>query len=135
MVLLIGILFRKTLLQYNSTVGNIYLFTRIFEAVVLASLVLKLFLKMNVSDDFGYYLAMLVLGIGSIPMCYTLYKHQIAPSWLAVWGIVGYAIFAFGFLMELFDKAWSMYLVVLAGLWEITFAIWLIARKTNKMEQ
>ncbi len=126
MVLFIGILFRKTLNRYNSLVGNIYLYTRVFEALALSSLVLTLFLKGNISDDFGYFLAMLVLGLGSIPMCLTLQKHKIAPSWLAIWGAVGYAIFSFGFLMELFGKQWSMYLLGLTALWEITFAIWLI---------
>ena len=71
---------------------------------------------------------MLVLGIGSIPMCLTLLKHKIAPSWLAIWGAIGYAVFAFGMLMELFGYEWSMYLLGLGGLWEITFAIWLIIR-------
>ena len=129
MVLFIGIMLSKTLRQYNATVGNIYLFTRIFEAIALASLVLNLFLKVDISDDFGYFIAMVVLGLGSIPMCFILYKHQISPPWLAIWGGIGYAIFAFGFLMELFGKAWSMYFVGLAGLWEITFALWLITRQ------
>ena len=131
MVVFIGILFRSTLQQYNATVGNVYVFTRIFEAIALASLVLKLFLSVNISDDFGYYLAMLVLGLGSIPMCLTLYKHHITPSWLALWGIIGYSIFAFGFLMEFSGKEWSTYLAILAGLWEITFAFWLITRKVK----
>lgn len=122
MVLFIGILLRRTLSRYNSLVGNIYLYTRLFEALAL----LTLFFKDNTSDDLGYFLAMLVLGLGSIPMCLTLYRYKISPSWLAIWGVVGYAIFSFGFLMELFGKKWSMYLLGLGGLWEITFAIWLI---------
>lgn len=126
MVLLIGILFRKTLNQYNSIVGNIYFYTRVFEALALSSLVLKLFLKANVSDDLGYFLAMLVLGLGSIPMCLILLKHKITPSWIAIWGVVAYGIFSLGFLMELLGKEWSLYLIGLAGLWELTFAIWLI---------
>ena len=130
MVLFIGILFRKTLQKYNSTVGNIYLFTRIFESLALSTLVLKLFFIINFSDDFGYFLAMVILGLGSIPMCLTLLKYKISPSWLAVWGAIGYAIFSIGFLMELFGKEWSMYLLVITALWEITFAMWLITRKT-----
>ena len=138
MVLFIGILFRKTLNRHNSLVGTIYLYTRVFEALALASIVLTLFLKGNISDDLGYFLAMLVLGLGSIPMCLTLHKHKITPSWLAIWGVVGYAIFSFGFFMELFGKEWSMYLLGLGGLWEITFAIWSIiyggqcAKTTNR---
>ena len=129
MVLFIGILLRKTLKLYNPTVGNIYLFTRIFEALAL----LTILLNGNVSDDLGYFPAMLVLGIGSIPMCLTLLKHKITPSWLAIWGAIGYAVFAFGFLMELFGKAWSIYLLGLGGLWEITFAVWLIFGSNKKV--
>lgn len=131
MVLFIGILLRKTLILYNPTVSNIYLFTRIIEALALASVLLNV----SALNDLGYILAMLVLGIGSIPMCLTLYKHKISPSWLAIWGVVGYAVFAFGFLMELFGKEWSMYLLGLGGLWEIVFAIWLIVRGSKSVKQ
>ena len=133
MVLFIGILLRRTLKRYNPTVGNIYLFTRIFEALALSTI----FLNGNVSDDPGYFSAMLVLGIGSIPMCLALLKHKITPSWLTIWGVIGYVVFAFGFLMELFGKGWSMYLLAPGGLWEVTFAIWLIVRgsKIVKLKQ
>ncbi len=71
---------------------------------------------------------MIVLGIGSIPMCFIFLKHRVIPKWLAIWGIIGYAVFAFGFLMELFGNKWSMYLLGLGGLWEIFFSIWLIIK-------
>ena len=129
-VLFIGILLRKTLKLYNPTVGNIYLFTRIFEALAL----LLIFVNINGTNDLGYVLAMLVLGIGSIPMCLTLLKHKITPSWLAIWGVVGYALVAFGFLMELFGKEWSIYLLALGGLWEVTFGIWLIVRGSKNVK-
>ena len=104
------------------------MFTRIFEAFSLASVILTLIPNVIFSNDYDYFLAMLVLGIGSVLMCLTLYKHHIAPKWLAIWGIIGYTIFSFGFLMELFNKEWSMNLLGPAGLWEITFAIWLIVK-------
>jgi hypothetical protein len=78
--------------------------------------------------DYGYFLGMIVLGIGSIPTCFLLLKYKITPKWLAIWGMIGYAVFAFGFIMELFGKEWSMYLLGLGGLWEIYFAIWLIIK-------
>jgi hypothetical protein len=67
-------------------------------------------------------------------MCLTLYKHKISPPWLAIWGAIGYAVFAFGFLMELFGKEWSMYLLAPGGLWEVTFAIWLIVRGSKHVK-
>ncbi|MBL7872434.1 MAG: DUF4386 domain-containing protein [Cyclobacteriaceae bacterium] len=133
-VLFIGILFRKTLQGYNLFVGHVYLATRIFEAITLASLVLTLVPAVNFSDDYGYYAAMVGLGVGSIPMCLTLYKHRISPPWLALWGIIGYTVFAVGFLMEFYGKEWSMFLLIPGGLWEITFALWLIIKGGNPSE-
>ncbi len=134
MVLFIGIFLRKTLRQYNPLVGNIYLLTRIFEALALSSIIVTILLKGNVSDDLGYILGMLVLGVGSIPMCLTLYKHNISPPWLAIWGAIGYAVFAFGYLMELFGKEWSLYLLGPGGLWEVVFAVWLIVCGSKKVK-
>ena len=128
MVLFIGIILRKTLYKYSVLVGNIYLFTRVFEATALASIVLNLIPSISVSYNYGYLTAMLALGLGSIPMCLTLFRQRLAPLWLAIWGMIGYAVFAFGVLMEFFGKEWSMYLLPLGGLWEITFAIWLIVK-------
>ena len=128
MVLFIGLYLRKTLMNYSVLAGNIYLFTRAFESIALASLVLKLIPVVQISDSYGYFPAMLVLGLGSISMCYTLYKYKISPSWLAIWGIIGYSAFTFGFLMELFGKQWSMYFLAPGALWEITFAVWLIVK-------
>jgi hypothetical protein len=127
-VLFIGILLRKTVREYNTLAGNIYLFTRIFEALLLAALVVTLLPGVTIANDYDYLVAMFILGLGSIPMCLTLYKHRIAPPSLALWGAVGYAIFALGFLMELAGTAWSMYLLIPAGLWEVTFAFWLIIK-------
>ncbi len=127
-VLLIGIFLRKSLIKFNVFVGNFYLFSRIFEAIALASIVLNIFPELSISLDTGYFLGMIVLGIGSIPMCFIFLKHRVIPKWLAIWGIIGYAVFAFGFLMELFGNKWSMYLLGLGGLWEMFFSIWLIIK-------
>jgi hypothetical protein len=135
LVIFIGIFLRHTLIQYNILVGNIYLLSRVFEAVALSSIVLNLIPTISISLDYGYFLAMLVLGIGSIPMCFTLYTYKIAPKWLSIWGMIGYTVFAFGFLMELFGKEWSMYLLALGGLWEVTFAIWLIIKGGKNRNQ
>lgn len=132
-VLLIGIYLRRTLLKYNALVGNTYLFSRIVEAMALVSIVLNLIPEVSISMDYGYFIAMCVLGVGSIPMCYTLYKNKLIPIWLGIWGILGYAALAFGILMEFFGKEWSMYLLILGGLWEIVFAL-LIIIKNGKNE-
>lgn len=128
-VLIIGLFLRKTLQQYNALVANSYFLTRVFESIALASVTLSLVSSLPVSSDLGYFLAMFALGLGSIPMCVVLYRHKLLPKWLALWGVSGYAIFSFGFFMELIGENWSMYLLVPGGLWEITFALWLIIKR------
>ncbi len=128
-VLLIGLFVRKTLQHYSILAGNIYLATRIVEAIALASIVLNLIPTFHIHNDYGYFVAMLALGLGSIPMCISLYKNSLVPYWLALWGGIGYTSLAFGFLMELLGKEWSVYLLVPGGLWEITFGIWLLIKK------
>lgn len=129
MIFFIGMLFSVTLKQCNLLVAKVYFFTRIIEALALASIIVNLIPSISFSYDHGYFFAMLVLGIGSIPMCLCLYKYNVVPSWLALWGVIGYTIFSFGFLMELFGLKWSMHLLIVGGLWEITFALWLILKR------
>ena len=61
-------------------------------------------------------------------MCYVLYQNNLVANWLAILGIIGYSLLSLGFLMELFGYEWSMYLLLIGGIWEITFAIRLITR-------
>jgi len=134
-VVFIGVFLRKTIIKFNMLAGNVYLLSRVVEAIALVSIILNLIPEMSISMDLGYFIAMFVLGLGSIPMCYALYKYMLAPRWLALWGLIGYALLSFGFLMEFFANAWSMYLLVLGGLWELTFAIWLVLKGgKNKIE-
>lgn len=128
MVLLIGVYIRKTLQPVNCWVGNIYLFSRAFESMVLAGIIFNVLPGVQVPDFYSYYPAMIVLGLGSIPMCYALYKYKISPSWLGIWGIIGYSTFTFGFIVELLGKNWSMYFLPPGALWEVTFAVWLIIK-------
>ena len=127
-VIYIGILLRETIKAFDSHIANTYLFTRIIEALALSSILLILVPTINMSYDLGYHIAMLALGIGSIPMCYVLYQNNLVANWLAIWGIIGYSLLSLGFLMELFGYEWSMYMLVIGGIWEITFAIRLITR-------
>lgn len=133
-VFFIGFFLRKTIIKFNVLIGNCYFLSRIIEALALSSILLNLIPAISISLDYGYFIAMLFLGIGSIPMCYICYKHNLLPKWLALWGLIGYTVMAFGFLMELFGREWSMYLLILAGFWEVTFAIWLIIRKEQNHE-
>ena len=85
-VVYIGIFFRETIKLYHSLTANIYLLTRVIEALALSSIIMNLIPAINISYDLGYHIAMFSLGIGSIPMCYVLYKNNIVANWIALWG-------------------------------------------------
>jgi hypothetical protein len=118
-----------------------YLAARIIESVFLAAGVL--FLLLSASSDIAtadlpslsralnnlaYQTAMIALGLGSIPFWYLAYRVRLLPAWLALAGVVGYAIFATGALLELFGLEVGLYLAIPGGLFEIALAIWLIVR-------
>jgi hypothetical protein len=71
---------------------------------------------------------MLVLGVGSMPFCSALLRGQFVPGWLAVWGIVGYAVLSAGALLELVGLTVGLALAIPGGLFEVALGLTLIAR-------
>jgi MFS family permease len=129
----IGVLMFPILRAHNKAIAAGYLGTRIFEGVVLAIGVVSL-LVVTSSDAIDanaafYNVAEAGLGIGSIFFCALLFRTGLVPRWLAAWGFIGYACFAVGNLLELFGVAGAALVAAIpGGLFELTFAIWLIAR-------
>ena len=129
----IGVLMLPILRPHNKAVAAGYLGTRIFEGVVLALGVVSL-IVLTGSDAIDanavfYSVAEAGLGIGSLFFCALLFRTGLVPRFLAVWGFIGYACFAVGNLLELFGVAGAGLVgAIPGGLFELTFAIWLIAR-------
>ena len=72
------------------------------------------------------------LGLGSLFFCYLLFRSNLVPRFLAVWGLVGYAIFATGCVLEILGFAGTgLVATIPGGLFEIFFGIWLIAKGFN----
>jgi Domain of unknown function (DUF4386) len=132
-VIAIGVLMLPILRPHNKAIAAGYLGTRIFEGVVLAIGVVSLIVltgsdAINANAAF-YSVAEAGLGIGSLFFCALLFRTGLVPRWLAVWGFIGYACFAAGNLLELFGVAGAGIIAAIpGGLFELTFAIWLIAR-------
>ena len=129
----IGVLMFPILRPHNKAIAAGYLGTRIFEGVVLAIGVVSL-IVLTGSDAIDanavfYSVGEAALGIGSLFFCALLFRTGLVPRWLAVWGFIGYACFAGGNLLELFGVAGAGVVgAIPGGLFELTFAIWLIAR-------
>ncbi|MDQ0663395.1 hypothetical protein QFZ35_001893 [Arthrobacter ulcerisalmonis] len=132
-VICIGVLMRPILQPHNKAVALGYLATRVFEGLGLAVGVGCLLLLSGaaaVNGNFiAYNIAMAGLGIGSLFFCALLFRSGLTPRFLAVWGFIGYAIFASGSLLELSGfKGAGLVGAVPGGLFELTFGIWLIIR-------
>jgi Domain of unknown function (DUF4386) len=129
----IGALMFPILRAHSKGTAAGYLGARIFEGVVLALGVVSL-IVLTGSDAIDanaafYSVAEAGLGIGSLFFCALLFRTGLVPRWLAAWGFIGYACFAAGNLLELFGVAGAALVAsVPGGLFEWTFAIWLIAR-------
>jgi hypothetical protein len=129
----IGVLMLPILRVHNKAIAAGYLGTRIFEGVGLAIGVMILIVGTGSSaidaNALSYSVAEAGLGIGSLFFCALLFRTGLVPRFLAGWGFIGYACFAGGNLLELFGVAGAGVVgAIPGGLFELTFAIWLIAR-------
>src|SRR4051795_3122526 len=129
----IGVLMLPILRPHNEAIAAGYLGARIFEAVGLAIGVVSLIVLTGSAaidaNTVCYNAAEAGLGIGSLFFCALLLRTGLVPRFLAVWGFIGYACFAGGNLLELFGvKGAGVVGAIPGGLFELTFALWLIAR-------
>ena len=77
---------------------------------------------------FAYQVAMIGLGVGSIPLWLLAYRTRLVPRTLAALGILGYGGFAIGAGLEMVGIQVGLLLSIPGGLFEVAVAIWLIAR-------
>jgi hypothetical protein len=137
----IGVLLFQAVMPFEARVAYAYLAARIAESVLLAAgvlfLLLPTFVESGAADvaslsmagnTAAYQTAMIALGLGSIPFWYVVYRVRLLPAWLALAGVLGYAIFAAGAVLEIFGLRIGLYLAIPGGLFEIALGIWLIVR-------
>ncbi|MEA2010496.1 MAG: DUF4386 family protein [Actinomycetota bacterium] len=129
-VALIGGIGFLLLRSSQRSVGGIYLVARLAEAILL--FVGVAFAGAAASPDFdqaAYLLAMIALGVGSLPFFVALRRGRWLPGWFAVWGVIGYAMLAAGALLELASgRSVALAFAVPGGLFEIILGVFLLWR-------
>jgi hypothetical protein len=147
-VAVIGVLLYAVGRGVGERVAIGYLATRIIEAVGLAVGVTFVLLPVTLGDhEFGdaatltavagqgnaiaYRIAMIALGIGSVPFWYLASRAGLVPRSLAALGMAGYAIFFTGYALDILGFDVGLLLAIPGGLFEVALAIWLIARGFN----
>jgi hypothetical protein len=144
-VAMIGVLLYSVGRRIDERVAVGYLATRIFEAVGLAVGVVFVLLPVTLAgqevDDvaalaavagqgnaIAYRIAMIALGVGSVPLWYLAYRARLIPRFLAALGMAGYAILSAGYALDILGLDVGLLLAIPGGLFEAAVAIWLIAR-------
>src|SRR6266496_6024276 len=147
-----GILMFPILKQHSERMAIGYLAARIVDAIFIAVMVLFMliqiplgseYLKAAASDasflqalsavsaqasQYAYEIGMSALGVSGLILCYTLYKAKLVPGWLAIWGLVGYAIILFGMVSAVMGSGLGDLSSIPGGLWEVFMGVWLIAK-------
>jgi hypothetical protein len=134
-VLLLGGIGFRLISSSQRRVGGIYLASRLAEAILL--FVGAAFAGAVVSPEFdqtAYQLAMIALGVGSVPFFIALRRGRWLPGWFAMWGVVGYALLATGALLELVSGlSVALVFAIPAGLFELALGVFLLARGFESM--
>jgi hypothetical protein len=132
-----------------------YLAARIVDAVFIALMVLLALIQIPLGSEYlkaatadtsylqalsnlfaqaqlyAYEIGMSALGVSGLILCYTLYRAKLAPRWLAVWGLVGYATILIGMVSAVMGSGLGDISSIPGGLWEVFAGVWLIAKGFN----
>lgn len=83
---------------------------------------------------YSFQIAMIILGFGSLFLCYSLYVSKIIPRFLSIWGGIGYGLLFLSAMLDIcgvIDTAngSGFLLYIPGGLWElIIFPLWLFIK-------
>lgn len=94
-----------------------------------------LFLLLKNGNFYSYQIAMVVWGMGGLVLSSLLYISKLVPTWLSIWGIIGYIIFISGAFFALFGVSIDIYLDIPGGLFEIFLSFWMIMKGLNVSSQ
>jgi hypothetical protein len=154
-----GVLMFPILKQHSERMAIGYLSARIVDAIFIALMVLFILIQIPLSSEYltaaasnapyfkslstlvtkaqlyAYEIAMSAVGVAGLMLCYTLFRAKLVPGWLALWGLVGYAIIFCGMVSAVMGSGLGDISSVPGGLWEIFIGVWLIVKGFNSPAQ
>lgn len=158
-VISIGALFFHVVKPHSESTAILYFAARLVEGIVLAAGIMSYLSLVPLAAQretsttpdaeyfqtmtavaakgmyWAYQIAMLTLGLGSLPFCVTLYRSQLVPTVLAALGVVGYFILFLGALLELFGYPYGVAMSTPGGLFELILPFWLFVMGFNDTNQ
>ena len=124
----VGVIGFRLLRKHHARAGAVYLAVRIAEAVLLGGgVVLYALFDVEDADTTGYLLAMIALGVGSVPFWLVVGRGPWLSRRFAFWGIAGYVMLAAGALLELTTgQGVAIIASVPGGLFEVAVGVHLL---------
>jgi hypothetical protein len=150
-----GVLMFPVLKPHSERLAIGYLAARIIDATFNAIMVLLLLLQIPLGSEYlktastnafylealstvsvqasqyAYAIGMSALGVSGLVLCYVLYKAKLVPRFLAVWGLIGYAVIFVGMVSQILGSGLGLASSLPGGLWEVFMGGWLIAKGFN----
>ncbi len=147
-----GILMFPVLKQYSERIAVGYLGLRLIDAAFLGVQVLFVLFQIPLSKEFlsagipnteflqslstvfiqtnvfAYQIGMIFLGLAGLMLCWAFFRSNLVPTFVAIWGLVGYATILTGSVVEVLGFNLSLIHTIPGGLWELFIGVWLIAR-------
>jgi hypothetical protein len=96
-----------------------------------ASSVLPLASVLVAQSESAFHMAMTALGVGSIPMCYLLYRTRLVPRPIAALGVAGYVFLVGNGVLVASGADMGITLFLPGALFELAFPFWLIVKGFN----
>ena len=150
-----GVLMFPILKPHNERIAVGYLAARIVEAVFIAIMVLFILMQIPLGSAYvqaaaadasalqalgtlftqaqlyAYEIGMSMLGISGLLLCSTLYRANLVPRWLAIWGLLGNATILVGMASAVLGSGLGDLFSLPGGLWEVFVGVWLIVKGFN----
>lgn len=150
-----GVLMFPVLKPHSERLAVGYLAARIIDGVFLAISVLLIIIQIPLGSEylkaaapttfslqgmstvfiqanlFTQNISWIALGLAGIMLNYVFYMTKLVPRWIAVWGMVGYAIICCGMVAALMGSSLGLASEIPGGLWELFTGGWLIVKGFN----
>lgn len=150
-----AVFFYPVLERHGKRTAVAYLATMVFEMAIMTVGVLSLLMILPLAEqaaageqssgsaqalaslavdanETAYQIGQLSLAFGCLFLCALLLRSGLIPAWLAVTGLIGYALHMVGAGAEIVGLPLSLWLLIPGAFFEITLAVWLLVRGFDK---
>jgi hypothetical protein len=154
-----GILMFPVLKPHSERAAVGYLGARIIDATFIAVMALLILIQIPVGIEYlnagssdtsylqalsavltqanlyAYEFAMITVGVAGLILSFMFYRTQLVPRFLAIWGLIGYAILLLGSVLQVLGLNLNSIHAIPGGLWELFIGVWLIAKGFSTSSQ